>query len=235
VNPALQVQAERVVLGLGELELLGHVIHVPSTVACELDEYFPAPQSVHAALPVLILYLPATQALQGPPSGPVNPALQVQAARVVLGLGELELLGHATHVPSTVACELVEYFPAPQSVHAALPVLILYLPATQALQGPPSGPVNPALQVQAARVVLGLGELESLGHATHVPSTVACELDEYFPAPQSVHAALPVLVLYLPATQAVHEPSGPVNPSLQLVCTGHVALQEEEIPEPKIE
>jgi hypothetical protein len=147
----------------------------------------------------------------------------------------LELLGHVTQVASTVACELDEYFPAPQSVHVALPVLILYLPATQALQGPPLGPVNPALQVQAARAVLGLGEFELLGHATQVASTVACELDEYFPAPQSVHVALPVLVLYFPATQAVHEPSGPVYPAPQLVCTGHVALQEEEIPEPKIE
>ena len=143
------------------------------------------------------------------------------------------LIGHVTQVAASVAAVLVEYVPAKQSVHTALPVLILYLPATQAVHEPPSGPVNPALQVQAARAVLGLGELELLGHARHVPSAVACVLVEYFPAPQSVHAALPVLVLYLPATQAVHEPAGPVNPSLQIVCAGHVTLQEEVIPEPK--
>jgi len=57
---------------------------------------------------------------------------------------------------------------------------------------------------------------------------------EYFPAPQSVHAALPVLILYLPAAQPLHEPAGPVNPALQL-ATGHVTLQEEVNPEPKIE
>jgi hypothetical protein len=170
----------------------------------------------------------------------VNPALQVQAARVVLGLGELELLGHATQVASTVACELDEYFPAPQSVHAALPVLILYLPATQAVHVPPSGPVNPALQVQAARVVLGLGELELLGHVRHVASTVACVLVEYFPAPQSVHAALPVSILYLPASQAVHEPAGPVYPAPQLVgavaVVAHpVTVQADSIPKPKTE
>jgi hypothetical protein len=91
----LQVQTATVELATGELELVGHVIHVVDTVAPVLVEYVPAPQSVHAALPVLVLYFPATQAAHEPPSGPVKPALHVQAARVVLGLGELELLGHA--------------------------------------------------------------------------------------------------------------------------------------------
>jgi len=153
------------VLGLGELELLGHDIHVPSTVACVLVEYFPAPQSVHAALPVLVLYLPATQPEQTPPFGPVNPALQVQPPAAELALYEIEFEGHVRHVPSTVACVLVEYFPAPQSVHAALPVLVLYLPATQPEQTPPFGPVNPALQVQSPAAELALYEIEFEGHA----------------------------------------------------------------------
>jgi hypothetical protein len=103
--------------------LIGHVTHVAASVAPVLVEYIPAPQSVHAALPVLILYLPATQELQGPPSAPVNPALQVQAATVELASGELELVGHVTHVVEIVAPVLVEYVPAKQSVHKAEPLV----------------------------------------------------------------------------------------------------------------
>ena len=143
---------------------------------------------MHTALPLVVLYFPATQAVHEPPSDPVNPELQVQAARAVLGLGELELLGHARHVPSAVACVLVEYFPAPQSVHAALPVAVLYLPAAHGEHAPPSGPVNPMLQVQAVATELGLGELEFAGHATQVDSSVAPVVAEYFPAAQFTHA-----------------------------------------------
>ena len=127
-------------LGLGELELPGHATQVDSSVAPAVDEYFAAAQSVHAALPVVILYLPVMQAVHEPPSGPVNPTLQVQEARAVLGLGEFELPGHATQVDSSVAPVVGEYFAAAQSVQTALPVAILYLPATQAVHVPPSGP-----------------------------------------------------------------------------------------------
>jgi hypothetical protein len=175
--------------------LIGHVTQVAANVAPVLVEYVPAPQSVHAALPVWILYLPATQAVHEPPSGPVNPALQVQAARAELGLGELELPGHVRQVAANVAPVLVEYVPAPQSVHAALPVLVLYFPVTQTVHEPPSGPVNPALQVQAATVELASGELELVGHVTHVVEIVAPVLVEYVPAKQSVHKAEPLVVL----------------------------------------
>jgi hypothetical protein len=62
VNPALQVQAATAELASGELELVGHVMHVVEIVAPILVEYVPTRQSVHASLPV-ILYLPATQAV----------------------------------------------------------------------------------------------------------------------------------------------------------------------------
>ncbi len=91
--------------------------------------------------------------------------MHVQAATTELATGELELVEHVTHVVEVVASVLVEYVPAPQSVHTTLPLVVLYLPAAQAVHEPPSGPVNPALQVQATRAVLGLGELELLGHA----------------------------------------------------------------------
>ena len=90
---------------------------------------------MHAAEPVALLYFPATQDTHGPPSGPVDPALQVQAVTVVLGLGELEFAGHAIHVVAIVAPTVVEYVPVAQSVHAAEPLTILYLPATQVVHG----------------------------------------------------------------------------------------------------
>jgi hypothetical protein len=145
VNPTLHIQAVRATLAIGEFELLGHTTQVDSSVAPTVVEYFPAAQSAHTALPVAILYFPATQAVHAPPSGPVNPTLQVQEVRATLAIGEFELLGHTTQVDSSVATTVVEYFPAAQSAHTALPVATLYLPATQAVHAPPSGPVNPAL------------------------------------------------------------------------------------------
>jgi hypothetical protein len=73
-----------------------------------LVEYVAIPQSEHAALPVLILYLPATQAEQTPPFGPVKPALQVQSPAAELALYEMELDGHVIQVVAIVAPVLVE-------------------------------------------------------------------------------------------------------------------------------
>ena len=195
-------------LGLGELELPGHATQVDSSVAPAVGEYFAAAQSVHAALPVVILYLPVMQAVHEPPSGPVNPTLQVQAARAVLGLGELELLGHARQVAAAEAPVVVKYVPAAQSVHAAEPVKLLYFPATQAVHVPPSGPVKPTLHVQAARAVLGLCELELPGHATQVDSSVAPAVGEYFPAAQFTHA---LATLYVPAAHNTWHAGHPVT------------------------
>ena len=158
--------------------------------------------------------------------------MQVQAARAVLVLGELELLGHARQVAAAVAPVVVKYVPAAQSVHmveelapvvveyfpatqsaqTALPLAILYLPATQAVHGPdPSGPEKPTLHVQAATAELAMVELELVGHVRQVAAAEAPVVVKYVPAAQSKHTALPVAVLYLPATQAVHVlPSGPV-------------------------
>ena len=137
MKPTLHVQEVTTELGLGELEFAGHAIHVVAMVAPTVVEYVPAAQSVHAALPVPILYFPAAQGAHTPPSGPVNPTLQVQEARAGLAIGELELVGHARQVVATVAPTVVEYVPAPQSVHTSLPVAILYFPATHAAHGLP--------------------------------------------------------------------------------------------------
>ena len=73
---------------------------------------------------------------------------------------------------------LAEYVPAPQSLHAALPVKALYLPATQREQGPPLLPVAPALQAQAVAAALAAGESEYVGQAEQVPDDAAPMLGE---------------------------------------------------------
>ena len=254
-------------LELGEFELEGHAKHTDDDTAPTVVEYVFTPQSVHATLPLLVLYLPATHPEQTPPSGPVNPALQVQALMDILELGELELAGHnvhaalplvvlyllathpehanpsgpvnpglqiqepidalplgefvfeghARHVDAVFAPTVVEYVFTPQSVHAAFPLLVLYFPAPHDVQLPPLGPVNPALQIQEPINALPLGEFEFEGQFWHVDAVFEPTVPEYLPDPQSVHAALPLVSLYFPATHDVHEPAGPVVPAAQAV------------------
>jgi hypothetical protein len=94
----------------------------------------------------------------GPPFGPVDPVLQVQLVKAALPAVELEFDGQALHVELVEAPTAAEYVPAPQSVQVAVPVNVLYFPATHAVHGPPSGPENPALQVH--EVTLPGGALE---------------------------------------------------------------------------
>ena len=71
-------------------------------------EYVPAPQSVHASDPVDTLYFPASHAVHGPPTGPVDPALQVQFVKAELPAGELEFVGQSLHVMLDEALTAVE-------------------------------------------------------------------------------------------------------------------------------
>jgi hypothetical protein len=119
-----------------------------------------------------------------PPSGPVEPALQVQLVKAALPAGELEADGQALHV---AAFAPVEYVPAVQLLHAASPVDALYFPASQAVHVPPFGPVEPALQVQLVKAGLPAGELVSDGQGRHVKLASAASAVEYVPAPQFVH------------------------------------------------
>ena len=64
------------------------------------------------------------------------------------------------HVLDATAPTAVEYLPATQSVHAALPVAPLYFPETHRVHVPPSGPDEPALQMQAAKAELPAGASE---------------------------------------------------------------------------
>ena len=193
--PALQVHAVTTTLGLGESVFTGHTTQVAAAVAPSAPEYAPAPQFVHVILPIASLYVPAAHGEHTPPSGPVNPALQAQAAAAVLELGELELPGHVTQVAAAIAPVVSEYVPTPQLVHAALPPPILYVPAAHGEDTPPSDPVYPALQAQAAAAVLKLGELELPGHAIQVAAAIAPAVAEYVPTPQLIQAALPLAIL----------------------------------------
>jgi hypothetical protein len=76
--------------------------------------YLPAPQAVQSPLPAADLYLPATHAAQ-PPSDvlalPKKPALQVQAVKAALPAGELEYIGHDSHVEFGESFSAVENVP----------------------------------------------------------------------------------------------------------------------------
>jgi hypothetical protein len=209
--PALHTHASFALLCVGENELARHATHVAAAVAALAPEYVPAPQSVHAALPFSILYLPATHNAHAPGS-PVLPAAQSNwhAANAVLPAGDTPPAPQDVHALEPVVSDHV---PATQSTHAALPLLVLDLPATHAEHVPPSAPVNPALQVQAAMTVLELGAFVFEGQVKHVDKALAPTAAEYVPVPQSVHTTLPLLVLYLPATHSEQTPpSGPVVP-----------------------
>ena len=97
--PALHVQLLAAELAFGALVPAGQATHVVAFVAPAAVEYVPAKQSVHAALPIAVLYFPGTQAVHGPPSGPVNPALQPADTHAVifeLPAADVVPAGHAT-------------------------------------------------------------------------------------------------------------------------------------------
>lgn len=119
-------------------------------VAPDLLEYLPEKQGVHvlgAPAPVLSEYFPEAHS--------VHVSTVIAAVKV-----EYFPLEHATQVVSLVADILTEYFPGTQEVHCALPVVLLYFPATHAVQLPPSNPVYPVLQTHAMISPLPWAECE---------------------------------------------------------------------------
>jgi len=149
----------------------------------------------------MFLNVPAAHAAHCPPSAPVYPMSHVQEVCASDPAGEYECDRHTEQMLSLEALDVVEYLPAPQSVHAALPVAALNLPAAHAAHGPPSDPVQPSRHTQLVRATLPPTELAPSGHA--------------------VHAAEPEAFLNVPTGQNVHVcPSPPVAPGLhrQSVC-----------------
>jgi hypothetical protein len=145
----------------------------------------------------------------------VKPAGQsgtIHAAEDELPTDEVEPAGQTRHDAAAVAASVAEYVPAPQSVHSEEPVSLLYFPAMHAEQTPPSGPVYPMLQVQPVDELHTVQvEPELAGQATHAAADVAAVVVEYVPAPQSMHAAEPVVSLYFPATHTRHTGQNPVT------------------------
>jgi len=181
-------------------------------------------------LPVVGLNFPAMHTEHNPPLGPVYPVLQTQLAFAVDAAGDCVNCGHpwqlvvndapgvGLYLPasqfkqelSNVAPVVVRYLPALQSVHTAAPVVVLYFPAAHAAQFPPLGPVNPTLQTQLVCAVDPAADCAFDGQFVQVLDAVAPTAAEYVLAPQSVHTAAPVVVLYFPAAQAEQAPAGPV-------------------------
>lgn len=107
-----------------------------------------------------------------------------------------------------VAPVAVEYVLAMQSVHALLPVTVLYFPAWHCVQGPPSGPVDPAAQggsTQLLASVLPAGEVVPAAQAMHVAADVAPVAVEYVLAMQSVHTGASAAPEYFPATHCAQD------------------------------
>ncbi len=172
-------------LEIGEYESTGHVMQVDDVLAPSASEYVWRPQFVHAALPGVVLYLPAAHEVHEP-YGPVVPAIhkKIQAATDELEIGEYESTGHVMQVDDVLAPSASEYVSTPQPVHASLPLLVLYLPATHAAQTPPFAPVYPMLHVHATSTELEAGESESKGHTLQTDDVFAPSTPEYFPVPQ---------------------------------------------------
>ena len=78
---------------------------------------------MHAADPGTLLNVSDSQIVQLPPSGPVNPSLQMQVLNAMEPLGDCEFNG--------------------QPVQLADPVTLLYVFSSQMAQISPFAPVNP--------------------------------------------------------------------------------------------
>jgi hypothetical protein len=142
-------------------------------------------------------YLPAAQERVHLPT---NDRMQTQLVSAVDPAVDCVFDGHATQVLATVAPVVVEYVPAPQSVHATEPDPVLYFPAAHAAHVPPSGPVNQRLQTQLV-------------------SAVDPTVDWVFVG-QLVHASVPVLGLYVFTAQLQQLVLDPV-PSQSIWPAGH--------------
>ena len=77
----------------------------------------------------------------------------------------------------------------------------MYDPAAQTVQGPPAGPLEPLLHVQAITAPLPAGELEYAGQLAHVLDEVAPNMEEYEPLGQLAHVldeVAPAVEEYVP-------------------------------------
>jgi len=126
--------------------------------------------NVHSALPMSVLNVPATQARQTPPSGPVYPLLHTHAA---LEPPDCEFAPQLEHAKLDVAPVTLEKVFAEQLVHTAVPETVLYLPGTHKAHGPPLGPLAPVLQIHDVTTELPATALELSWQLRHVSELFA--------------------------------------------------------------
>ncbi len=92
-------------------------------------------------------------------------------------------------------------------MHTALPLVVLYLPATQDVQVPPSGPVRPAAHAGFTHPFtddVPLTEFVPAGQVKHVDDEVAPIASEYVLTPQFIHFELELSALYVPLGHGRH-------------------------------
>jgi hypothetical protein len=97
-------------------------MHVDTEIAADASLNLPLGHMEQGSEPVLSLNVPATQALQGSPSRPVNPATHVQLVMLLLPLFEYEYAGQPLQAPSDVSPAPVENLPCGHSEHADEPL-----------------------------------------------------------------------------------------------------------------
>ena len=213
VYPALQVQWVAAGLPSAECDCTGQFSHKSRPVAPVTSEYVSTGQLLHTASPTA-LYVPAAQREHVETPSPVHPALH---AHLLLPAGASDSVAQSMHAELSSLPVAALYLPPTQSAHELFPACTLYFPGTHRVQPPPSGPVAPALHVQAVGALLAAGASAYGGHAVHTESPVAPTSAEYEPEPHAVHSASPVSALCVPATHGEHDaPSGPVAPALHM-------------------
>jgi hypothetical protein len=189
----------------------------------------PSTHSVHALLPGAGVYLPLTQSVHvEAATWEYVPAMHLRQKSPCVAPVVPENRP-AAHSVQTNCLVVTWYLPGSQSIHVVVPVFGWYSPATQcvhALLGVLSFLVNspdphvshallpvstwyfPLLQFEHA--LAPDPETVPLAQSSHV-FDVAATAVQYLPARQPVQASLLVVVLNLPASQAVHgPPSGPL-------------------------
>ena len=161
-----------------------------AAVAAVAIEYLPASQSVQLLFP-LILYLPDEQAKHGPPSGPENPALQIQLVNAAAPLRDSVSFGQGKHLLLVLAPTDVEYVFSPQLTHAALLVAFvtaLHVPARQSMHPDPAVEYLPAAHTpHVARLLAPAAAPVPAAQSRHWSPLIKFEVVENVPARQSRH------------------------------------------------
>ena len=189
VNPAAQEQSESNALPILEVASVGHCVQDDSNIAAVVpggSMYVPEGHKLHALDPLVDLYLPLSHAVQSP-AVPVYPTLHKQPRRDPLPAAENEFGGQSVQTDSVEAARVTENLPPLHLVHAAEPLVGLYVPGGQSSHKP-SCPEKPALHVQLLKDPLPGRESVWLGQRMHCSSAIADDSFEYFPESHNVHS-----------------------------------------------